>query len=88
MTDQIWRLHVGSGPLVATAIHDGHEVRDEVLAHMALSDLERLREEDPVTSDWTVVAPTRIVGLRSRFEVTSTARAKRPSIAPRKTPGD
>jgi N-formylglutamate amidohydrolase len=28
-----------------------------------------LREEDPHTASWTVVAPTRIVGLRSRFEV-------------------
>ncbi len=38
MTDQIWRLHVGSGPLIATAVHDGHDVRDEVARHLALSD--------------------------------------------------
>ena len=69
MTDQIWRLHVGSGPLVATAVHDGHEVREEVAEHVALSDAERLREEDPFTGEWTQVAATRVVGMRSRFEV-------------------
>ena len=69
MTDQIWRLHVGSGPLIATAIHDGHDVRDDVASHLALSDSERLREEDPFTGQWTQVAPTRVVGMRSRFEV-------------------
>ena len=68
MTDQICRLHIGHGPLVATAIHDGHEVREEVLAHMALDELGRLREEDPFTELWSQIAPTRIVGLRSRFE--------------------
>ena len=68
MTDQIWRLHVGHGPLVATAIHDGHEVREEVLNLMSLDDAGRLREEDPFTGQWTSVAPTRVIGLRSRFE--------------------
>ncbi len=68
-TEQVWRLHVGSGPLVATAVHDGHEVRDEVAKHLALNDAGRLREEDPFTGDWAQAAPTRVVGLRSRFEV-------------------
>ena len=69
MTEQIWRLHVGSGPLVATAVHDGHHVRDDVAEHLALSDAARLREEDPFTGEWTMVAPTRVVATRSRFEV-------------------
>lgn len=68
MTDQIWHLHLGSGPLIATAIHDGHEVREAVARHLALSDLEREREEDPFTGAWTRVAPTRVVATRSRFE--------------------
>jgi len=68
MTDRIWRLTVGRGPLVATAIHAGHEVREDVLTHMALDESERLREEDPLTELWTRIAPTQIVGLRSRFE--------------------
>lgn len=69
MIDQIWRLHVGNGPLIATAVHDGHEVRADLVRHLALSDSERLREEDPFTGDWTRVAPTHVVGTRSRFEV-------------------
>ena len=36
---------------------------------MAISDKDRLREEDPFTGEWTHVAPTRIIGLHSRFEV-------------------
>jgi N-formylglutamate amidohydrolase len=36
---------------------------------MALSRTERLREEDPFTGIWTTVAPTRLIGLHSRFEV-------------------
>ena len=69
MADQIWRLHVGHGPLVATAIHDGSEFRPEVDQHLALDKANRLREEDPFTAIWTEMAPTRIIGLRSRFEV-------------------
>lgn len=69
MTDQIWRLQLGSGPLIATAVHDGHDVRDQVAEHVELGDLARLREEDPFTGEWTHVAPTRIIGTRSRFEV-------------------
>ncbi|HSK74786.1 MAG TPA: N-formylglutamate amidohydrolase [Pyrinomonadaceae bacterium] len=64
----IWSLKKGESPLIATAIHDGHDLRDEVAAIMRLSDEERLREEDPYTSSWVDVAETRIVALRSRFE--------------------
>jgi hypothetical protein len=69
MTQQSWQMERGAGPLVATAIHDGCLVRTEVLEQMALDRPGRLREEDPHTAQWTSVAPTRIVGLRSRFEV-------------------
>ena len=68
MTDQIWRLHLGHGPLLATAIHDGHEMRKEYDRYLAIDEDSRLREEDPFTGLWTHVAPTRVVGLRSRFE--------------------
>ncbi len=66
---KIWLLHEGRSPLVTTAIHDGHEVRPEVAEILKLTGLERLREEDPFTGDWTIVAETRLLGLRSRFEV-------------------
>lgn len=56
-------------PVLGFAIHDGHTMRDEILAQTALSDAERLREEDPHTATWALVAPTRVAGLVSRFEV-------------------
>ena len=69
MVDAIWTLERGQGPIVATAIHDGHDVRPEVMRHMLLDEAGRLREEDPHTGRWTRIAPNRVVGLRSRFEV-------------------
>jgi N-formylglutamate amidohydrolase len=65
----IWELHEGNSPLVATAIHDGHAVREEVAELLAVDEVERLREEDPFTGQWTRIADTRMIGLRSRFEV-------------------
>lgn len=65
----IARFVLGEGPIVAAAIHDGHAVRPEVAARLALGEAERLREEDPHTATWTEVVATRVVGLRSRFEV-------------------
>lgn len=62
-------IQVGLGPIIASAIHDGPGIRDDVQAVMALGVDERRREEDPLTGVWTGVVPTTIVGLRSRFEV-------------------
>lgn len=64
-----WTVVRGRGPVVAVAIHDGHDVREPVRAHMVLSEAERGREEDPFTGPWTKLAPTRVVVHRSRFEV-------------------
>ena len=69
MADTVWQFLHGEGPLVAAAVHAGHAVRDDVFANLTLEDRERLREEDPFTDQWTEIAPTRVVGLRSRFEV-------------------
>ncbi len=65
----IWKLEKGDSPLIATAIHDGHDLRHEVAVIMKLSEADRLREEDPYTSSWIDIAETNIVALRSRFEV-------------------
>ncbi len=69
MAETIWTFERGEGPVVATAIHDGHAVRPEALQLMVISESARLREEDPYTGSWTTVAPTRVVALRSRFEI-------------------
>lgn len=60
---------VGPGALVATAVHDGRAIHPDTLRHVALPEAERLREEDPFTGRLTDIAPTRVVGGRSRFEV-------------------
>lgn len=63
-----WRAARGEGPVVATAIHDGHGLRGEVRDAMALGDAERLREEDPFTGQAVAGIPTHVVACRSRFE--------------------
>ncbi len=67
--DDLWWIEEGDQPLLATAIHDGHEIRPELTDLLAISDADRRREEDPFTSRWTTVAANRIVARRSRFEV-------------------
>jgi hypothetical protein len=69
MTQTFWYTEYGDGPLVACAIHDGHDICHNLTACLRLSDAERLYEEDPYTDLWTSFAPTRIVVRRSRFEV-------------------
>jgi len=66
---KIWESVVGIDPIVATAIHNGHLVRKEVEELMALKETDRFQEEDPFTGEWTTVGSTRIIGIRSRFEV-------------------
>ncbi len=64
-------LHIveGPGPIVATAIHDGHELRPGVADLMALPEADRQREEDPHSADWAEAFDTRLVPDLSRFEV-------------------
>lgn len=59
----------GGPPLVATALHHGHWVRREVARLLAVDGVMRRHEEDPYSGLWTIFAPTRVVGRRSRFEV-------------------
>lgn len=68
-TSPPWSFEIGDGPVVATAIHSGHEVRPEVAEWMAIGAEERLREEDPLTGFWTSVGDTAIRVYRSRFEM-------------------
>ena len=59
----------GYQPLLATAIHDGHELRPEVAQIMVLDEDGRRREEDPYTGMLTTIAQNELVVYRSRFEV-------------------
>lgn len=64
-----WTVLEGPGPLVALAVHSGHDMRDETARLSALPEEARRREEDPFTETWAEQVPTRIVVHRSRFEV-------------------
>ena len=66
---KLWIEKEGEGPLFATAIHAGHEVRRELLPLLALDESTRAREEDPYTDNWIKVVPSWIVFKHSRFEV-------------------
>ena len=63
-----WTVQRGSGPVLATAIHDGHGLRPDVAELIRLSDAERLREEDPFTGQAILGVPTHVIAHRSRFE--------------------
>lgn len=58
----------GGMPILAAAIHSGHELSYEVASYFALSDSDQLREEDPFTWIWTGISENRIMALHSRFE--------------------
>lgn len=66
---QPWTIVRGTTPLIAAAIHDGHDINPDALPAMAIAEEERLREEDPCTGRLAHVSDTRIIVHRSRFEV-------------------
>ncbi|CAN5344286.1 N-formylglutamate amidohydrolase [soil metagenome] len=59
----------GNSPIVAAAIHEGHQTREELRSLFNLSDEERLREEDPFTARWVNFTDNRVIVHHSRFEV-------------------
>ncbi len=58
-----------SNELVAAAIHQSHYIEDDVLKYFALSEADRLREEDPYTDEFTDAGSVRIIANYSRFRV-------------------
>lgn len=64
----LWSVERARSPLVGTAIHEGHLVRDDLAARMALDPDGRRREEDPYTAAIMADLPNRVVFHRSRFE--------------------
>ncbi len=69
MTPQLFSITLGSGCVVTAAIHDGHAVRREVADLFALDEATLMREKDPYTAALASISETRIVGLRTRFEI-------------------
>jgi len=70
MTDTGWTITTDFGdPIIATAIHAGHDLRPDVVRLTALDAEARLREEDPFTDRWLPVSGNQIGVRTSRFEV-------------------
>lgn len=55
--------------VIATAVHDGHEIRPALAALIVLDETTRLREEDPHTGSLVERFANHVVVHRSRFEV-------------------
>jgi N-formylglutamate deformylase len=64
-----YTIKLGESPLIATAIHSGHNVRHNISNLFALAAEERLREEDPFTDKWVKITDNYIIGHNSRFEL-------------------
>ena len=63
-----WNVTVGGGPILATAVHSGHIIRDELRKWLAIDAQGRLSEEDPMTDYFLGIAGNNIRANRSRFE--------------------
>lgn len=59
----------GTTPLIATAVHNGHDIRPELETYLSLSERTRLREEDSHTDLFAVEFENHAIANRSRFEV-------------------
>ncbi|GGK03720.1 N-formylglutamate amidohydrolase [Luteimonas terricola] len=66
---QEWNIALADGPVVTTAIHDGHAIRPSLRPLIALPDEVRFREEDPLTGVLADVGDVRIRVPASRFEL-------------------
>jgi len=62
-------VDVGLGPIVGVALHAAHRVRPEMSRLLAVSELDRLREEDPYADVWAAVVDVAVIARCSRFEV-------------------
>lgn len=69
MDQAFWEWIPGDGPVIASAIHDGHALRVDAQRRLCLAEADRLREEDPFTAAWAALVQPRIRTFRSRFEV-------------------
>ncbi len=55
-------------PYIATAIHNGHQLRQSLQSQCALTEEERYFEEDPFTGDFISSLPIVLQGKDSRYE--------------------
>lgn len=55
-------------PIIASAIHSGHQLRATIKNQIGLSENALFHEEDPLTEFFTAIYDNRIVQISSRFE--------------------
>ncbi|MCW8850361.1 MAG: N-formylglutamate amidohydrolase [Melioribacteraceae bacterium] len=65
----IFQIQDPSNPIIVAAVHDGHNIREELIEYLLLKDNSRLREEDPFTGKWLPISQNTITTATSRFEV-------------------
>lgn len=69
MLSPFFELIAGNSPIVGVALHDGHDIRDDLKPYINLGEADRLREEDPYTGDWASLVDNKVIVHKSRFEV-------------------
>jgi len=63
-----WNLVVADGPVLATAVHGGHDIRASLRPWLLIDDHQRMREEDPLTDYFITTADSFLRVNTSRFE--------------------
>lgn len=64
-----WFIHRGFGPVLSTAVHAGHSLRDELQPYLYADEEALRREEDPLTDVLASVGDDVFCSYESRFEV-------------------
>jgi N-formylglutamate deformylase len=64
-----WDVQQRGGPVLATAVHAGHAIRDELRPYLAISQQDQRREEDPLTGIWSTVGDDAFRCYNSRFQL-------------------
>lgn len=64
-----WFVHQGEGPVLCTAVHAGHQLREELMPYLHADQEALRREEDPMTDVLASVGDQFFASYRSRFEV-------------------
>ena len=65
-----WKcIYKEQAPIIATAIHKGHYIDNEIIEQMIIPEEDRLREEDPYTELFASICENKIIIQLSRFMV-------------------
>jgi N-formylglutamate amidohydrolase len=64
-----WDISQGNGPVLATAVHAGHQVRPGLEPRFKADAALRRREEDPMTGIWATAGDHVFRSYVSRFEI-------------------